>query len=173
MWLHLVDDRAAGVGGAVAGVDERRRGEHGRRDPLRDGRCELDREHGAGVVADDRGPLDPERVQEARRDLGPALDRVVPERRLRGVAEADRVHRDCAEALAEEREDVPVLVPGARRLVEEEHRRAGAGDRAVDLAGRHRHEPSLDGDAHVRVPCQGNPGRRSALVEAGRLTSTL
>src|SRR3989441_12491458 len=80
-WLHLVDDRSAGVGGAVAGVDERRRGEHGRLDPLRNGRRELDRDHGAGVVADDRGPLDPERVQEARRDLGPALDRVVPERR--------------------------------------------------------------------------------------------
>src|SRR6266516_1547650 len=136
------------MGGAVSGVDQRRRREHRRFDPLRERCCKLDCDHGTRVVPDNCRALDPERVEQTCRDIGPALDRVLLDRGLRGIAEAERVHCDRAKTLAEERENVAVFVARAGRLVEKEDGSAGAGDRTIDLAGRDRHEPALDAD-HV------------------------
>ncbi len=140
-------------------VDEGGRGEDELVDPVGEARGDLGRDHRAGVVADDGRALDPERIEDADGDLGPALDRVRP-LRLGRVAEPDRVHRDRVEPVAEDRDDVAVLVPGARRLVEEQHRTAGAGLGDVDRAGRHGDERAADFGHRSRAFLDGRDGSR-------------
>ena len=76
--LDLVDRRLVAVEPPMLLVDERGRGEHELVHPVGEARGDLDRDHRAGVVADDGRALDPERVEDADGDLGPALDRVRP-----------------------------------------------------------------------------------------------
>ena len=87
------------------------------RDPLRRPRRERDRDDAAGVMADERGSLDPERVEPSSRRPPSPRSRALRQRRR--VAETRRVERDRASAGgAKERQDIAILVARAGRLVQ-------------------------------------------------------
>ena len=159
--LDVVHRRLLAVELAMLVVHERRRREDQLVDAVGVGRGDLHRGDGSGVVARERRALDAERVEHADRRLGPQLDRVLRPAGLGGVAEPDRVDRDRVEPLAEDRHDVAELVPRARRLVEQDDRRARAGLRDVDRAGGNGDERAVHGSCHRLLPPRGAPSLRS------------
>ena len=125
-----VDRGAAGTSDAKRFVRVRRRREHERADSSRRARRDLDRDHAAGVVADDVRALDADRIEQLQRRLGPRLD--AGSGGGVGFAEPRGVDGDRSTPHAEQRQHLGVLAPAARRLVQQHDRqRAGTGGGAA------------------------------------------
>ena len=169
--LHIVDDARAVVLGPARRIDERTGREHQRADARRQPSRHFDRDRRTGVMADDRGARFFQRIEQRERALRPQFDRGVAGRGI-GIPEAERVHRDRAEIAAEQRQHVAVLVPRARRLMQQENRKAGSRHGDVDAAKTRRNEVALDAGtgaagAHFITPCgrgdQARAGFRQQL----------
>jgi hypothetical protein len=126
---------------------------------LLDARGEADRHLGpdeaAHRVADDHGPLDPERVQQLVDDAAVARDRDLLGGHG-GVAEPRQVHRDDAVVAGEVGDVLQPVDPCARQAVDEDERIPFADVDGVDGRARHLH-PAL-----VLAPVDVHP-RRAAL----------
>ena len=93
-------------------------GQNQRGDMFRIGGSDLNRNGGAGMVADDRRALNAERDKELVRGRSPVFDRRFAVRQRIGVAVSHRVHGDDAVVPAQKRQHVAKLVPGSRRLMQ-------------------------------------------------------
>ena len=132
--------------------------QHQALDPLGRVRGHRDRQPAAEAVADDREPVEPQRVGEAEQVGPPRVERVVEPLGPVGEAEADDVRRDDGEVLGQGRHRQPPVREGRdprARAVHEQHDRAGAGAvvvrrDAVDVDG----QADLGVVAHGRTVCR-------------------
>ena len=120
---------------AIGRVDEGTRREDEPLDPLGVRRRQLHGDHRARVVPHHRGRAHPEAVEQRDRSARVVLD-LRGARGLVGLPVADRVHGDHATLAREQRDHVAILVPRARRLMQQQHGRPGPRGRVVDLAVR-------------------------------------
>ena len=140
--LDIVDDARALVLGAPRGIDERTGRQNQRADARRRRSGHFDRDHRTGMMADDRGARLFQRIKQRERALGPQFNRGIAGRGI-GIPEAERIHRDRAEIAAEQRQHIAVLVPRARRLMQQQDGKAVAADRDVQLAGSFQARPGI------------------------------
>ena len=107
------------------------------------------------MVANDRRLFDIERIEQGKSGIAPALDGILC--RPLGIAEADGIHGNGPVPSAEDRQHVAVLVPGTRRLMQQQHGkpRAVAGDMDAPATGLY--EGPLRAIEHQSV--SGSPPR--------------
>ena len=120
------------------------RGQNQRGDMLRKGGSDLNRNGGAGVVTDDCRTTNAERNQELVRGFSPVFDRRLPLLQWIGVAVSDRIHGYGVVVPAKKGKHVAKLVPGSRRLVQQQDWRAKAGRRDVQSSGWRSNEGPFD-----------------------------
>jgi hypothetical protein len=85
---------------------------------------DLNRNGCAGMMADDRGPPNAECDKELVCSPGPIFDRRFTFRECVRVTISDRIHRNGAVMPTKKRKHVAKFVPGSRRLMQQQHRRA-------------------------------------------------
>ena len=130
---HAID-RLTDVHERTSGcVDVRHSGEHQTTGPAGLSGSYLHPDHPTGVVTHETGRDELQPVDQVLYAVGEHLHRPLLLRHLRGP-ETQRVGCDHAEAVREQWDDLAVLVPGARSLVQQQHSWTGARLDIVHLA---------------------------------------
>ena len=137
--LHLdaVDRRTVLTAFAARLIHQGGRRQHEPVDAFGISGCNINPDHATGVMTHHRRPINVERVERSDRSIGVHLYRSLPRGPGR-TPHPERVNGDHPQRVGEQRQQLPVLVPRAWRLMQTQEGcgRGVAGLSTVDLAER-------------------------------------
>lgn len=121
-YVDVVDDLSVAMLFTSRGIDERTGRKNQSAHTLRRGGGDLQCDRRTGVMADNSSFNNAKFIEQGERCARPILDGHLSRRQALRCTEARRVHRGDAKRSSQQRQNIAILVPRTRRLVQQQNR---------------------------------------------------